>query len=149
MYLNPTVQDFKDYFVRDFPYGTDPQTSVLDVDITKAYGLVNINFNEGFFANQESYTIGYLLLSAHFLVLDLRASSQGISGQYSWIQSSKSVGSVSESFAIPERILENPELAMLSKTNYGAQFLLLILPQLTGMIFSVQGTTQTDGILRR
>lgn len=137
----PTVQDFKDYFFRDFPYGTDLDTSVLDADITKAYGQTNFNFNPGLFSDQQNYTIGYLLLAAHFLVIDLRMSSQGISGRYSWVQASKSVGSVSESFSIPQRILDNPELAMLSQTNYGAKFLQLILPQLAGQIYSVFGGT--------
>ena len=147
-FLNPTVADFKNYFVRDFPYGTDPSTSVLDADIAKAYGLTNINFNQNFWADQNSYTIGYLLLSAHYLVMDLRASSQGISGQFSWLQSSKSVGSVSEGLSIPERIMNNPELAILTKTNYGTQYLFLLLPQLTGQIFTVLGTTRTDAVIR-
>lgn len=141
-YLNPTVQDFKDYFTRDFPYGTDPETSVLDSDIVKAYGQTNINFNPDLFANQESYTVGYLLMAAHWLVVDLRMSSQGISGAYSWIVQSKSVGSVSESFAIPQRILDNPEWAMLAQTNYGAKFLQLMIPQMSGQIFSVFGGTR-------
>lgn len=141
-YTNPTVADFKAYFYRDFPYGTDPETSVIDDDIVKAFGQTNVNFNQALFADQGTYNIGYLLLSAHYLVYDLRMSSQGISGQFSWIESSKSVGSVSESFQIPERIMANPEFAMLSKTNYGAKFLLLILPQLTANVFIVAGRTR-------
>ncbi len=139
---NPTVQQFKDFFVRDFPYGTDPQTSILDQDIANAFQETQVNFNPALFENQNTYSLGYLLLSAHFLVLNIRSSSQGISGQYSWNQSSKSVGSVSEAFSIPQRILDNPEFAMLSKTNYGARFLAMILPQLSGQIFSVQGRTR-------
>lgn len=140
MYIVPGVTDFKGYFVRDFPYGSDP-TTVMDIDITNALQLAGVNFNPCLWSDQQSYTIGYLLLSAHFLVLNLRSSSQGISGQYSWTESSKGVGSVSEGFSIPDRILENPEFAMLSKTNYGAQYLFLVLPQLTGQIFSSYGGT--------
>lgn len=141
-YTNPSVADFKAFFVRDFPYGSDPETSVLDVDITKAFTFVNINMNPGLFGAQASYTIGYQLLSAHYLVTNLRASSQGINGQYNFLQQSKNVGSVSEAFGIPQRILDNPELSMLCKTNYGAQFLQLILPQLTGQIFNAYGSTR-------
>lgn len=140
-YLNPSVDDFKTYYYRDFPYGTDPETSVLDQDIAKSYGQVNFAINPGLFSNQENYTLGYLLLAAHWLVIDLRMASQGIAGKYSWLTTSKSVGSVSESFQIPQRILDNPELAQLSQTNYGAKYLQLLLPNLTGQMFNVFGRT--------
>lgn len=137
---DPTVIDFKTYFFRDFPYGTTLNT-VIDQDITNALGDAAFNFNPGLFPTQANYTLGYLLLAAHYLVVNLRASSQGIMGSYSWLTSGKGVGSVSESFSIPQRILDNPELAMYSKTNYGAKYLSLILPQLAGQVFVLHGTT--------
>ncbi len=140
-YVNPTVSDFQNYFVRDFPYGIDPNIAVLNSDISKAFGQTNININQALFSSQDSYNIGYLLLSAHYLVVDLRMSSQGINGQYSFLEQSKSVGSVSQSFSIPQRILDNTYLSMLTKTNYGAKYLELILPQLCGQIFNVYGRT--------
>ena len=140
-YSNPAVTDFKNQFVRDFPYGTDPTTSVLDSDIANAFQFVNININQGLFADQGSYTLGYLLLSAHYLVFALRASSQGLGGQYNFAQNTKSVGQVSEGFTIPEHISNNPYLLMLTKTNYGAQYLELILPKLCGQIFTICGAT--------
>lgn len=139
---NPSVQNFKDFFTRDFPYGTDPNTSVLDSDITKAFTFTNVNFSQDLFGDQGSYNAGYLLLSAHFLVMNLRASSQGLNGQFNFLQQSKSVASVSESFGIPQRVLDNPEWAMLCKTNYGAQYLQMILPQLGGQVFTVCGSTR-------
>jgi hypothetical protein len=141
-YDNPSVADFKAYFFRDFPYGTDVETQVVDQDITKAFQLVNVNVNSALFADQSSYNVGYLLLSAHYLVTNLRASSQGINGQYNFLQASKGAGNVSEAFGIPQRILDNPDLSMLCKTNYGAQFIQLILPQLSGQIFNVFGSTR-------
>ena len=144
-YLNPIPDDFKNYFVRDFPYGTDPTTSVLDSDITKAFGQVNFAINPALFTNQESYTLGYLWLAAHWLVTDLRASSQGIAGRYNWLEVGKGVGSVNSSFAIPQRILDNPSFSMLSQTQYGAKYLQLILPQLAGQIFIAPGHTKSDG----
>lgn len=139
---NPAVADFKNQFFRDFPYGTDPSTSVLDQDITSAFQFVNVNINPDLFGDQGSYTLGYLLLSAHFLVMNLRASSQGLNGQFNFLQQSKSVGSVSESFGIPQRVLDNPEWAMLCKTNYGAQYLQIILPQMAGQVYTVAGSTR-------
>ena len=140
-FTNPSVSDFQNYFTRDFPYGTDPNVAVVDSDITKAFGQTNINFNPDLWADQDSYTIGYLLLAAHYLVIDLRMSSQGLSGQYNWIETSKAVQGVSQGFSIPQRILDNPEFAMLSQTNYGAKYLNLVLPQLSGQIFNVYGRT--------
>jgi len=141
-FSNPSVADFKTQFFRDFPYGTDPSVAILDQDILNAFLMVNVNMNPALFGDQGSYNIGYLLLGAHYMVMNLRASSQGINGQFNFLQQSKGVGSVNEAFGIPQRILDNPEWAILCKTNYGAQFMQLVLPQLTGNIFSVQGGTQ-------
>lgn len=141
-FINPSVSDFQNYFVRDFPYGIDPNTCVLSSDIEKAFGQTDFNINQGLFSTQNSYNIAYLLLAAHYLVVDLRASSQGMNGQYNFLEQSKNVGSVSQSFAIPERILANPYIAMLTKTNYGAKYIELILPQLCGQIFSIHGSTR-------
>lgn len=139
---NPSVADFKSFFTRDFPYGTDPAIAILDEDISKSFLFVNINMNQDLFGDQGSYNVGYLLMAAHYLVMNIRASSQGIVGQFNFNQQSKGAGGVNESFAIPQRILDNPDWAILTKTNYGAQFLQLIIPQLSGQIFSVHGSTR-------
>lgn len=138
---NPAVTDFKNQFVRDFPYGTDPNVAVLDGDIASAFIQTNMTINQNLFGDQGTYTFMYLLLTAHFLVLNLRASSQGLNGQYTWLQNSKSVGSVSEGFEIPERIKNNPGMMSYYKTNYGAQFMNLLLPQIAGQVFLVCGST--------
>lgn len=140
-YVTPSVAEFKTYFNRDFPYGSDIETTVTDTDIAKAMLMVNIFLNQNLFPNQAFFTQGYLLLAAHFLVMNLRASSQGISGSFTWLATNKAVGNVSEGFQIPDRILANPELAILSQTRYGAEFLFLILPLLTANTFIVLGRT--------
>jgi hypothetical protein len=139
-YERPTVEQFKVYFDRDFTYGESMET-VRDYDIERAYFDTSVNFNEDLFSDQDTFTVAYLLFSAHFLVMRLRAASQGVAGQYTWLQASRNVGSVSESIAIPQRILDNPEYAMISKTNYGAQYLMMVLPLLSGQIFTVCGRT--------
>lgn len=141
-YQNPTVDDFKAYFTRDFPYNADPNLGVTDSDIAKAFGQTNMAINPVLFSTQGNYTIGYQLLAAHYLVTDLRMSSQGLSGQYAWMETSKSVGSVSQGFSIPPYILENPFFAMLSRTNYGAKYLELIIPLLYGAVGVVPGSTR-------
>lgn len=141
MFTAPTTQQFENQFYRDFPFGTDPQVSVTTLDITNAFNLVDNQINQSFFPNQTAYIQGYNLLAAHYLVTNLRNSSQGINGQYNFLQQSKSVGSIAESFGIPQRVLDNPEMSMLCKTNYGALYLQIILPQLAGQMFSVWGPT--------
>jgi hypothetical protein len=49
---------------------------------------------------------------------------------------------VNESYSIPQHILDNPILAMLSKTNYGAKYLSMVLPRIVGQVFIVAGETQ-------
>ncbi len=141
-FLNPIISDFQNYFTRDFPYGTNVQTSVTDADIGKSYSQVNFSINPGLFANQQQYTLGYLWLAAHWLVTDLRAGSQGIAGQYNFLENSKGVGAVSTSFSIPPRILDNPSFAMYTKTRYGAKYLELLLPRLVGQIYTGRGHTK-------
>jgi hypothetical protein len=141
-FINPTVVQFQTQFSRDFPYGTNPGTSVLTSDIQSAFTLTNFNINPGLFPDQTSYITAYNYLAAHYLVMNLRSSSQGINGQFNFLQASKGVGSVSEGFTIPQRILDNPYWSMLTKTNYGAQYLQLLLPQLAGQMFTIAGTTQ-------
>jgi hypothetical protein len=140
---NPAVSDFKAQFTRDFPYGTNVNTSVLDGDIANSFIQANMTINQALFSDQGSYTFCYLLLSAHFLVLNLRAGSQGINGQYTWAQNSKQVGAISEWFEIPERIKNNPDFMAYYKTNYGAQYMNLLWPQLCGQVFTVAGATKS------
>ncbi len=141
-YDNPTINDFKTFFVRAFPFGTDLNTQVLDQDIANAYLMTNPQINQALFIDQSSYTLGYFNLSAHFLVTSLRASSQGLNGQFNWLEQSKAAGTVNQAFSIPQRILDNPYWAMLTKTNFGAAYLGLIFPQLAGQIYVVAGSTR-------
>lgn len=141
-YENPSVADFKEYFSRDFPYGVDVNTSVTDSDIAKAFQQTNMSINQALFCSQSDYTVCYLLLSAHYLVLNLRASSQGVNGQFSFLEQSKSVGGVSQAFAIPERVQNNPLWAVYFKTNYGAEYMALIYPKLLGQVFVARGSTR-------
>lgn len=140
-YTYPSISDFQSQFSRDFPYGTDPNTTITTTDIQNAFNFVNFNINTALFPNQGDFTLGYLLLAAHFLVVNIRSSSQGINGQFNFLQQGKGVGAVNESFAIPDWILRNAMLSMYTKTNYGAMFLQLILPQLIGNMWNAYGTT--------
>lgn len=140
MFDNPTIPDFKTYFSRDFIYGITPNT-VMDDDISKAFQDADVFINPCLFQAQADYNVGFLNLAAHFMVTSLQSSSQGVSGSYDWLVNSKSVGNVSVGTSIPQRILDNPEFAALSKTNYGAKYLFMVLPLLSGVMFPVRGKT--------
>lgn len=143
MFTNPDVDDFKAYFFRDFPYTADGDyTGVTDADIQKGLDNAGMMINPGIISTQAKYTLLYLLLSAHLMVMELKTSSQGVAGSYSFLDSGKAAGSVSESIAIPQRILDNPELSMLCRTGYGAEYLFYLLPLLSGQIFTVHGMTK-------
>lgn len=141
-YSNPTVADFKAFFVRDFPYGTNVDENVLDADISRAITETANVINSECFSNQDKYNQGFYYLAAHNLVVNLRNSGQGLSSSFDWLRTGKSVGSVSDSFQIPERVAQNPYLSSLSKTGYGMKYLEMLIPVLTGQIFSVAGGTK-------
>lgn len=138
--LTISVVSFKAYFTRDFPYGNTP-SYVMDSDISKAIIQATCFVNKALFCTPGTYAQGVLTLAAHFLVMNLRASAQGIQGTYPWMTVSKAVGNVSEGIQIPDRIMANPQFAMLTKTYYGSQFLFSIMAKLTGQMFTVAGTT--------
>ena len=140
-YSNPSVADFKTRFSRDFPFGLST-SQVMDSDITIAFSDASASININLWGSQASYSAAYLLLSAHFLCTNLQNSSQGISGSYAWLTSSKGVGSVSESYQIPQRILDNPYFAMISKTTYGAKYLMMCLPNICGQVFTMYEQTK-------
>ena len=142
MLNNPTIQDFKNQFPRDFPYNADPLLGVTDTDIANAFRQVNININQAFFCDDSGYGIYYNLLAAHYLVMGLQRSAIGVAGGFSFAQSSKSAGSVSVSSAIPQKFLDNPQFGIFAKTAYGAEYLVYILPFLSGNVFAVSGRTQ-------
>lgn len=141
----PTIEQFKSYFDRDFPFadnGTpDDMSKVRDKDISRAYEEAKFNVNQDIFNTEESFQIAFMYLAAHYLVNDLITASQGIGSSYSWLTSSKAVGNVSEAYAIPDSVLSNPQFAYLSTTRYGAKYLSLIWPRLIGRIGVFRGIT--------
>lgn len=141
MYRNPDIFDFKNYFVRDFPYGDNISENVLDSDIERAQLEASTSINKCLFSSQDRYSIAFNYLSAHYLVSNIKNSSQGLSSQYEGIISSKSVSSVSASYSMPDSIAQDPALSMYLKTNYGAKYIEIIYPLLLGSMFVTQGRT--------
>ena len=115
-------------------YGGDGSNEkrVTDDDLIGALADAGDNMNEENFPDQASFTRGYLFLAAHCLVENLLASVEGLASQFSWLTQAKSVGGVSQSFAVSERIREDPFLSLLSTTRYGARYLQMVLPYIVG-----------------
>lgn len=117
-------------------------TKVTDFDIANAFNAATqFNFNADLFTSNQGYVYAMNLLTAHYMVLNLQAGNTGIGGKAEWLTHSKTVGNVTEAYAIPARMMKSPYLAKLSKTTYGAQFLELLSPLLIGNVRSYYGGT--------
>lgn len=137
-----TTDEFKGWFSRDFPYSPDGVlTGVTNQDIRKAFAEASMNYNSSLFATEDDKKLGFLYLSAHYLVIDLQNSSQGLNGKYEGIMSNKSVGSVSVGYTIPDWVMGHPIYSLLAQTKYGMKYLSLIIPQLVGNVVAVRGAT--------
>lgn len=164
----PTWDVAEQYFAGDIAYyavngqfykcltdntvGGDPSTSsdwerttevtlddfVRDQDITKAFAEAQQVFNQGLGGTDAEITLAYLYLTAHFLVVDLRAAVSGF-GVTAGVLTSRSVGSVSESYQTPDAWTQDPVLYPYTTTAYGIKYLNLWLAQARGNVQCVAG----------
>lgn len=149
-----TVADFKTRFYRDFYYTnqnpnqeqTPPPNidTVQDIDITNAFMDAQALFNQGLISSADGQTFiqpAYLYLSAHCLCLNLKAASNGINsgGTGGFPVNGRTVGSVSESYTIPQAYIDDPVLAQYTQTAYGMKYLAMVLPYLRGNMVGLIG----------
>ena len=137
-----TIADFKAHFTRDFPYYENigcEKDYVLDADITKAFTEAKANFNVDLFSNDDTLKFCYLYLTAHYLVSDFQAGGLNSVG-YNLV-SGRSVGSVSESYQIPDWIAKDPTLSQYWTTRYGQKYVSMIRPLLIGNVGISYGAT--------
>ncbi len=115
---------------------------ITDDDIQRAIGQALLNANERFGADDNDKTTIFLHLVAFYLVMDLKNASAGLNSSYAGLVSSKSVGSVSESYNFPQWVVNNPLYSIYSQNGYGMKYLSLIIPYLScTVIFSRGGST--------
>lgn len=141
----PDATAFKAFFVREFPYGSTPDT-VMDADITRALAEVVPVFNPAIWTSDE-YATAYLYVAAHNLALNIQAAgglltapgSAGIDSQGRAPVSSVSVGPVSQSFEIPERVKNSPILSGFMRTAFGQRYLEMLTPKLVGNVAVASG----------
>lgn len=112
---------------------------VTDDDISRAFVEAQINFNPQLFPNCETMRLVFCYLAAHYLVIDLNNAQNPLAFGFMGFTQSKSVGSVSESYGIPQWVMSNPKLSMYAQTGYGRKYLSLIQPYLTGNIIYTPG----------
>ena len=181
-----TVDMFKEYFYRDFPYlplwdvsttywkddivfennnfyqslvddnegnyitdttkwkkvKGDKYAYITDEDIEKAMTQAFPASNDLYGATCNEKVNIYLHLVAFYLVLDIKNSSTGVNSSYLGVLSSKSVGDVSESYNIPQWMLEDPMFSIYAQNGYGLKYLSLIAPYLAiTILFSQGGST--------
>lgn len=121
-YTLPTYTDFQTQFARDFSFGTDLD-HVQATDFAQAQTLAVIMVPQTLIGSQALYSVLLNLVTAHHLALAIQASSQGLGSQGAWLTQQKSAGDLREAYAIPLRIRNSPQLAGLSRTQYGCQYL--------------------------
>lgn len=180
-----TVEQFKAYFNRDFPYlpvydvaktywkddivflndnfyqslvddntGNDVTNTtywkkikgdkfsyITDEDIEKAFTQAKPNSNDMFGDTCIEKINIYLHLVAFYLVFDIKNASTGINGSYNGTTQSKSVGDVSESYAIPQWVQDNPMYSIYTQNGYGLKYLSLIAPYMAITVMFSRGET--------
>lgn len=119
----------------------DKFSYITDEDIEKAFTQAKPSSNEMFGSTCEEKINIYLHLVAFYLVFDIKNSSTGINSSYLGALSSKSVGDVSESYNIPQWMLENPTYSIYGQNGYGLKYLSLIAPYTAITLLFSRGET--------
>lgn len=123
-------------------YSDNTFNYVLDADITKAFNESLLSFNSNLpYGTCEQVKHVFYYLSAHYLVQDIKTSQQGLQSSGDFITSSRTVGSVSETYEIPDIYKNNPIYSFYTKSSYGIKFLNLTIPYIVGNINAVEGDT--------
>jgi hypothetical protein len=143
-----TIADFKDRFDRDFIFGLTLDT-VRDKDITNALTQAATVFNAELWTTEEVKE-AFLMASAHFVELNVRAAGglsavnmgRAVNSTGDGVIQSKSVGGVSISYAIPDKVQQSAVLSPLMKTNHGQLYLQMVAPRLAGNMFLVMGRSE-------
>lgn len=107
-----------------------------DSDILEAYAEAKVNFNESLFPDEATALKVFLFLAAHYLTVDFQ---NALGGTNIGITTSKSVGSVSESYTIPQYIQNSPALSAYCTTGYGVKYASLMYPYTIGNVMLFKG----------
>lgn len=144
-----TVQEFKEFFFRDFPYAEedkpDDLSKIINKDIEKAIDEASMSFNKSLWTTEKKKKTAFLYVTAYYLVVDIKNAQTGLASSTSGLLSSKSVGDVSESYTFPTWVLNSPMLSQFMDNGYGKKYLSLVYPLLkANTIGLVYGRTTID-----
>ena len=139
--INSNVANVPSANIEDWEEIEDDYNNYInDNDILKAFGQAKNMINVNLFKNNlELLKICYLLLSAHYLIVDLNMS-QG-NGASGFMMTSKTVDGVSATYGIPQSLLNSPLFSYIAKTEFGLKYIQYIIPMLNGYNRCVMGTT--------
>lgn len=107
-----------------------------DSDIENAMAEARVNFNESLFGDDAKMI--FLYLTAYYLTVDFK---NALGQNHAGVVTSKSVGSVSESYGVPQWMLKDKILGAYSQNGYGLKYLSLINPYLVGNVMLFRGAT--------
>jgi hypothetical protein len=147
-----TIAEFKTHFVRDFEYGTQPSAdsvsvTIMDSDIQGGIDEANLLFNTELWPSVADQKTPFYQLAAHCMVRNIQSAGgtnqigQGVVSTGTSPINSKSVGPVSVSYTLPDKIVNNPALSFYLTTNYGQKYLQMVMPRLVGNIAIAGGGT--------
>ena len=147
----PAVSDFQARFTRDFRYGVGGDF-VTTSDIQNALNDAVSFFNQSIWSSPGETTTAFLFLAAHCLVMNLRPAGglaainagKGARSAGGGVVIAKAVGSVSLSYAIPQRIQNSPILGPFMRTDYGQRYLQMLAPRLVGNVSVAAGPVDPD-----
>lgn len=120
-------------------YNDNEENYISDNDISRAFTEAKMNFNPKLFPKCDGCRMAFLYLSAHYLVIDMNNAQNPFAMGGMGLVASKSVGSVSESYSIPQWILNDKNLGLYAQTGYGRKFLSLVIPRLHGNLIFTKG----------
>lgn len=145
-WIQEFIQKFKSQFIRDFNFlpeeeVEDPLQYISDGDIKRALSEALAIFPCDLFESDEIRTLALLYLTAHYLCQDFKNAQQGLNSTGTYPATSKTVRNVSESYALPNSITNNPMLSYIAQTGYGQKYLSLYWPRTIGRIRVVGGWT--------
>ena len=155
----PSVTDFKAQFNREFVYGTSLDT-VQDADIQRSINEASVTFNPELWDGQTALgsttelNIVYLYVCAHYMVLNIQGAGglssvnkgRGVKSSGGGTIQTKSIGSVSLTYVIPEDIQNSPLLGQFMRTDFGQKYLCLLWPRLVGNVALVSGQSYSPAV---
>lgn len=113
---------------------------INDTDITKALAEQEAMLPVARFETAV-LSIAQLYLAAHCLCNDIKTSNAGLASQISFPVQSKSAGSISTSYGIPQGFMQKEIYAFYLTSQYGLKYLALLIPRIKGNIAIAYGWT--------